>query len=69
MVNIAKTRCARVKELALSAGSKRDVKTIDKLSEATGGTFARESLTKKQITKLNVLLGKYNIASGTDKLL
>lgn len=69
MVNIAKTRCARVKELALSAGSKRDAKTIDKLSEATGGTFARESLTKKQITKLNVLLGKYNIASGTDKLL
>lgn len=69
MVNVAKIRCGRVRELALSAGSRRDVKTIDRISEATGGTFFRDRLTGKQITKLNVLLSKYNIASGTDKRL
>ncbi len=69
MVNVAKIRCARIKELALAAGSKRDVRAVDKLEEQTDGTFARDRLTGKQITKLNVLLSKYNIASGTDKLL
>lgn len=69
MVNVAKVRCARIKELALKAGSRRDAKTIDKISDATGGTFYKDKLTSRQVTKLNVLLSKYNIASGTDKQL
>ena len=67
MRNVATIRCARVRELAEMSGCKRDVKTIDKISAATDGTFYKDKLNKKQLTKLNVLLSKYNVSSGMDK--
>lgn len=69
MRNVASIRCERIRELAEKSGSRRDIKTIDKISAATKGTFDKEKLTRKQITKLNVLLSKYNISSGMDKQL
>ena len=67
MTTIAKVRMARVKELAMKAGKKGDAKKVDKFAAISGGTFDRDKYDKKQITKLNVLLTKYNVASGTDK--
>lgn len=67
MRNILKIRCARVRELSEKSGSRHDIKVIDKMSAATEGTFSRDLLTQKQITRLNVLFSKYNITSGLDK--
>lgn len=67
MTNVNAIRFARVKELALLTKHRRDVKTVDKLAALTNGTFEKELLKKNQVTKLNVLLNKYNVASGTDK--
>lgn len=67
MRNITAVRCARIKELAGQTGSRHDVRVIDKLAAATDNTFERDRLKKSQVTRLNVLMSKYNIASGMDK--
>lgn len=69
MVNVNKIRCNRIRELAAVSGSRHDMKLIDKIEAATEGTFSKDMLKKKMVTKLNVLLNKYNVSSGTDKLL
>lgn len=67
MHNITAVRCARIKELAERTGSRHDIRVVDKLAALTDNTFERSLLKKSQVTKLNVLMNKYNIASGMDK--
>ncbi len=69
MINIARIRCNRVKELALMAGKKGDARKVDKIGAFTNGTFSPELLDNRKKTKLNVLLSKYNVASGADKMI
>jgi len=66
---VGKVRCDRVLELAKACNAKGDIKAVEKLSEKTGGTFHRDMLKKGEITKLNKLLTKYNVAYGTDRVL
>lgn len=69
MKKTAVIRCERVKALALRAGSKRDAKFIDKVGMITNGTFDTAMLKKKQVSKLNVLLPKYNVAAALNKFI
>ena len=69
MVKTAQVRCRRVKELAIRAGSKRDGAFIDKIDKLTNGTFDASMLTKRQVSRLNVLLPKYNVAASLNKFI
>ncbi len=67
MAGISKVRLERVKKLAAIAGSKHDIKLADKIFAAAGEDVDRDKLTSKQISRMNVLFSKYNVAGGADK--